>query len=271
MEDINGIFRRERVVKERERERVVKEMRRIIADSAVSWQMGFQDPATPVAKGIMEFHHDLMLVMLFVVIFVSWIMGRIVYEYRKTEKHTIADGVVHGTVIEIVWTMIPAVTLMMIAVPSFALLYSVDEVVDPGMTVKVVGHQWYWTYEYSDIEGEEEEGIELESYMLPEEELTTGELRLLEVDNRMVLPIETNIRWIITAADVLHSFTIPSFGVKLDACPGRLNQASLYIDRPGVYYGQCSELCGIQHAFMPIVVEGVSMEDYLVWLKGKME
>jgi cytochrome c oxidase subunit 2 len=174
-------------------------------------------------------------------------------------------------VIEIVWTLIPAVILMVIAVPSFALLYSVDEVVDPSLTVKVIGRQWYWSYEYSDSLGDEDVELEFDSYMLPEDELSEGHLRLLEVDNRMVLPVDTHIRLVITAADVLHSWAVPSFGLKVDGCPGRLNQVSLFVQRPGVFYGQCSELCGVNHGFMPIAVEVVSLKDYLTWVHTKLE
>lgn len=222
-------------------------------------ELTMQDPATPVMEGIVRFHNDLMVVLIFVVVFVSWMLGRALYHFLGEEK---GDGVVHGTVIEIVWTIVPAVTLMVIAVPSFTLLYAVDEVVEPGMSVKVVGHQWYWSYEYSD-EGE----LEFDSYMIPEEDLEEGELRLLEVDNRVVLPVDTHVRLVVTAADVLHCWTIPAFGVKIDACPGRLNQVNMLVKREGVYYGQCSELCGINHGFMPIVVEVISMEDYLDWVE----
>lgn len=242
-------------------------MERAWADGALPWQYGMQDPATPVAEGIMHFHHDLMLVLIFVVVFVSWILGRAVYHFAE-EKNPKADGVVHGTVIEIVWTLLPAVLLMVIAVPSFALLYSVDEVVDPSLTVKIIGHQWYWSYEYSDAEAGGE-SLEFDSYLLPEEDLNRGDLRLLEVDNRMVLPVDTHIRLVVTAADVLHCWTVPSFGLKMDACPGRLNQASLFVQRPGVFYGQCSELCGVNHGFMPIAVEVVSVKDYLTWVYAK--
>lgn len=242
------------------------------ADVALPWQYGLQDPATPVAEGIIHFHHDLMFILIVVVVFVSWMLGRAVYHFSH-DKNPKSDGVVHGTVLEIVWTIIPALILMVIAVPSFALLYSIDEVVDPSLTVKIVGHQWYWSYEYSDYaaeNGEEGGGINFDSYMLPEDELTTGDLRLLEVDNRMVIPVDTHIRLVVTAADVLHSWTVPSFGVKMDACPGRLNQASLFVERPGVFYGQCSEICGVNHGFMPIAVEVVSMKDYLAWVYSKL-
>ena len=175
---------------------------------------------------------------------------------------------VEGTTIEIVWTIIPAVILVFIAFPSLQLLYSIDEVVDPSLTVKVIGHQWYWSYEYSDVEGE---AIEYDSYMIPTSDLDLGDLRLLEVDNRVVLPVNTHVRVIASGADVIHSFAIPSLGVKVDAVPGRLNQAPLLINRPGVFYGQCFEICGSDHSFMPIVIEGVSQEKFINWIKGKQK
>jgi cytochrome c oxidase subunit 2 len=241
------------------------------ADAPVAWQLGLQDPATPVMEGIINFHNDLMVLLVFVVVFVSFMLWRIVHHFTHTQNPK-SDGVVHGTMIEIIWTILPAIALMIVAVPSFALLYAVDEVVDPALTVKIVGHQWYWSYEYSDYnQSEDSEGISFDSYMLPEDELKVGDLRLLEVDNRLVLPVDTHIRLIITAADVLHSWAVPSFGVKMDATPGRLNQASLFIEREGVFYGQCSEICGINHGFMPICVEAVSINDFLAWLYAHLE
>lgn len=233
-------------------------------DASRPWQIGFQDPATPIAEGIIRFHDDLMFVLVFVSVFVAWMMGRCVMHFNEKANPT-PSKVVHGTVIEVVWTLVPARILVSIAVPSFALLYSVDERVDPALTVKVVGHQWYWSYEYSDVVGENGEGRAFDSYMLPDDELTTGQLRLLEVDHRLARPIDTHIRRIVTAADVLHSWTVPSFGVKIDACPGRLNQVSRFITRPGVFYGQCSEICGVNHGFMPIAVEARTLPNYLRW------
>ena len=161
---------------------------------------------------------------------------------------------------------------MFVAVPSFALLYSIDEILDPSLTLKVVGHQWYWSYEYSDYTTEDGEAINFDSYMIPEDDLDMeGYLRLLEVDNRVVLPVNTHIRIIVTAADVLHCWGIPSLAMKVDACPGRLNQTSMFIKREGTFYGQCSEICGVNHGFMPIVVEGVSMDNYVSWISNKLE
>jgi cytochrome c oxidase subunit 2 len=159
--------------------------------------------------------------------------------------------------------------LIVVALPSFALLYSIDEVINPSLTIKCVGHQWYWSYEYSDFELQSG-SINFDSYIIPEDELEIGELRLLEVDNRVVLPFKTHIRLLITAADVLHSWAVPSLGIKVDACPGRLNQTSLFLLRDGVFYGQCSEICGVGHGNMPIVVESVSTEKYISWLAEKL-
>jgi len=240
-------------------------------DAALPWQFGFQDPATPIAEGIIRFHHDLMFILIFVVAFVSWMLYRVLF-FFSFKKDVEASSVVHGTTIEIIWTLIPAFLLIIIAVPSFALLYSVDEVVDPAVTLKVIGHQWYWSYEYADYQkASEDEPLMFDSYILPEDELTVGDFRLLEVDNRVVLPINTHIRVVVTSADVLHSWAVPSFGIKIDACPGRLNEASLFVQRTGVFYGQCSEICGVNHGFIPIAVEALSLEDYVTWVSSKLE
>jgi len=239
-------------------------------DVAEPWQLGFQDPATPVMEGIIKFHHDLMFFLIIIVIFVSWMLFRTITFFDE-KKNPNPSTFVHGATIEIVWTTIPALILLTLAVPSFALLYSMDEIIDPIITLKVIGSQWYWTYEYSDNLEENETSLIFDSYMIQEEDLDIGQFRLLEVDNRVVLPINTHIRVLITASDVLHSWAIPSLGIKLDACPGRLNQTSMFIKREGVFYGQCSELCGANHAFMPIVVEAVSLENYISWVSNKLE
>lgn len=230
-------------------------------DAAKGWQRGRQEPATPVAEGILRFHNDRIRVLIFVTRFVSWMLMRCVIRFQEGVQGK-PTRVVHGTLIEVVWTRRPARRLVGIAVPSFTLLYSVDERVEPARTVKVVGHQWYWTYEYA--ESDEGEGSkEFDSYMLPDEERVAGGLRRLEVDKRRRRPMETHIRRIVTAADVLHSWAVPAFGVKIDACPGRLNQVARYVSRPGVFYGQCSEICGVNHGFIPIVVEVATVREYL--------
>ena len=235
-------------------------------DAPEPWQFGFQDPATPVALGIQDLHHDIFFFAVSVSIFVVWMLARTLWHFNES-RNPVPSKIIHGTTIEIIWTLTPSIILMFIAVPSFALLYSIDEIVDPALTIKAIGHQWYWTYEYSDYS----QNLVFDSYLIPEDDLELGQLRLLEVDNRMVVPVNTHIRVIITAADVLHSWAVPSLGVKCDAVPGRLNQTSMFIQREGVFYGQCSELCGVNHGFMPIVVEAVSLDDYISWVSNKLE
>ena len=242
-----------------------------LTDSARPWQMNFQDPASPVMEGIINFHNHIMFFLSMVVIFVSWMLARCLWCFSEN-THSTSQKWTHSTSLEIVWTLVPAFVLMAIAVPSFALLFSMDEIIDPAITLKVLGNQWFWKYEYSDYSGLENcESLCFDSYMLPEEELTKGGLRLLEVDNRVILPINTHVRILVTSADVLHSWAVPSFGIKIDACPGRLNQTSLFIKREGSYYGQCSEICGVNHGFMPIVVEAVSLEKYIKWVANKLD
>jgi cytochrome c oxidase subunit 2 len=234
-------------------------------DAATPWQYGFQDPASPIAEGIVRFHHDLIIVLIMVTIFVTWMLVRCVMMYNEnSQKHS--TGNVHGTVLEVVWTVVPGLILVLIAIPSFALLYSVDEIVDPSMTLKIIGHQWYWSYEYGDFDSEDGDSIGFDSYILDAESVSSGKLRMLEVDNRVPLPVNVHIRLIVTSSDVLHSWTVPSFGVKMDACPGRLNQASVFITREGTFFGQCSEICGVGHGFMPICVKSMPMIQFLEWI-----
>jgi len=185
-----------------------------------------------------------------------------VREYSKSKKLIGHKFLIHGTWIEIIWTITPAFILILIAYPSFKLIYLIDEVIDAGITVKVVGHQWYWSYEYSDYADQDGASIEFDSYMVPESDLEEGGLRLLEVDNQLVVPTNTHVRVIISSADVIHCWAIPSLGVKLDAMPGRLNQTGFLANREGTFYGQCSEICGANHAFMPIVVKAVNIDEY---------
>ena len=241
-----------------------------LLDSSVAWQMNFQDAASPVMEGIINLHHDLMFFITFILFFVLVVMARTLIYFNDNSPYAgIASSVVHGTTIEIIWTVIPSLILIVVALPSFALLYSIDEMIDPALTIKCVGHQWYWSYEYGDFESQLGV-INFDSYMIPEDELEIGELRLLEVDNRVVLPLNTHIRVLVTAADVLHSWAVPSLGIKLDACTGRLNQTSVFILRNGVFFGQCSEICGVGHANMPIVVEAVTSNKYVKWLAEKI-
>jgi len=170
-------------------------------------------------------------------------------------------SLVEGQEIETIWTVIPAIILIFLALPSLRLLYLLDEVGDCSLTVKSIGHQWYWSYEYSDFLN-----IEFDSYIVPTNELERGDFRLLEVDHRVVLPTQTDIRVLVTSADVIHSWTVPSLGVKADAVPGRLNQLRFYVKYPGVFYGQCSEICGANHSFIPIVVEAVPLKNFMEWV-----
>nr|YP_010152747.1 cytochrome c oxidase subunit 2 [Aureoumbra lagunensis]QQW50395.1 cytochrome c oxidase subunit 2 [Aureoumbra lagunensis] len=242
-----------------------------LSDSARPWQMNFQDPATPVMEGIINFHNHIMFFLIMVVIFVSWMLFRCLF-YFSENMQNVPQKWTHSTFLEIVWTLIPALILMAIAIPSFALLFSMDEIIDPAITLKVLGNQWFWKYEYSDYSSLDNfESLSFDSYMIPEEDLVKGGLRLLEVDNRLVLPVNTHVRVLVTSADVLHSWAIPSFGIKIDACPGRLNQTSLFIKREGIFYGQCSEICGVNHGFMPIVVEAVNLDKYINWIANKLE
>ena len=241
-----------------------------LLDYAHPWQISFQDPATPVMEGIIALHHDLMFVLSIIGTAVTWLLLRTTYMFYYKNNST-PSNITHGTTIEVIWTITPSIILMVIAVPSFALLYSIDEVIDPSVTLKAIGHQWYWSYEYGDYSNAKQESISFDSYMVSDDDLEKGQIRLLEVDNRVILPVKTHIRALVTSADVLHSWAIPSLGVKMDACPGRLNQVSIFIKRKGTFFGQCSELCGVQHGFMPIVIESISYEDYVSWVASQTE
>jgi len=242
-------------------------------------RVNFQDPVTGIMEGIIEFHHQVMFYLIIVMFLVSWMLFSVVKEYgldyyfgnftnveetlKVRKDNMLTRNVTHGALIEVIWTLTPALVLVLIAIPSFVLLYSMDELIEPTLTVKAIGHQWYWSYEYSDFEDGD---LTFDSYMIPEEELKEGQLRLLEVDRKLWLPVNTNIRILVTAADVLHCWTVPSVGVKIDCVPGRLNQASMFLKREGLFYGQCSELCGVNHGFMPIAIKAVPMELFNYWV-----
>lgn len=240
-------------------------------DAPEAWQFGIQDPATPIAEGMVFFHNYLMFFLIFIGMFVFWLLGDIILLFNSDEN-PVPQKFTHSSLLEIVWTIIPAVILVIIAIPSFALLYSLDEIIDPVITLKVIGHQWYWSYEYSDYASlKGGETLAFDSYMTPTTDLVFGAFRLLEVDNRVILPINTHIRVLVTAADVIHNWAIPSLGIKIDATPGRLSQVSLFIKREGTYYGMCSEICGVNHAFMPIVVKGITTDEFITWLCYKLD
>ena len=242
-------------------------------DRPESWQLAFQDPASPILEGIINLHHDVMAILLFILGAVSIVMGAAIYFFnaKRYSPKFYYTGLTHHTNVEFSWTLVPCLILLVIAVPSFALIYSLDDLINAKMTIKVIGHQWYWTYEYGEIAEDNTLLVDpltqtpkaFDSYMVPESSLNKDGvnsselrvLRLLEVDNRLIIPWNEHVRFLISSADVLHSWSIPSLGVKMDACPGRLNQVSLFLNRPGVFYGQCSEICGVNHSFMPICVE----------------
>lgn len=223
-------------------------------------QILMQEPASTIMAGIVDFHDYLSYYLIIIITFVAYLIFARVFTYRGAIGLKYLN---HSTIIEIIWTTLPAIILIIIAIPSFKLLYSLDEIVKPLVTLKAKGSQWFWSYEISDIEGL---NINFDSYTKSDDDLLPGELRLLDVDNRVLLPIETPIRLLVTGEDVIHSFAVPSLGIKIDAIPGRLNHFPLYILRPGVFYGQCSELCGTAHYNMSIVIEGVETKDYINWL-----
>lgn len=236
------------------------------ADIPLAWGLYFQDGATPSFEGIVDLHNRIMFYLVVILFGVSWVMVSIMVNFNKSTNKLVYRHSNHGTLIELIWTVGPALVLVAIAFPSFKLLYLMDEVIDPAMTVKVTGHQWYWEYEYADFLNEENETINFDSYMKDEASLEEGELRMLEVDNPVVLPVDTHIRFIITGADVLHDWAVPALALKVDANPGRLNQASVIIERSGFFYGQCSEICGVLHSSMPIKIEAVEVEKFFYWL-----
>ena len=238
----------------------------IYNDMAQAWQMGFQDSAAPGFTGIVELHNTIFFYLIVICVGVFCVLGSTMYYFNTKNSPIVHKYLNHGTLIELIWTITPALILIAIAFPSFRLLYLLDEVISPTITIKVVGHQWYWSYEYSDYITESGESIEFDSYMIPDSDLELGQFRLLDVDNKVIIPVDCHIRLIITGADVIHSFAIPSLGLKIDAVPGRLNQSSIIAERTGTFYGQCSEICGVWHGFMPIVVEAVSVQDYLAWV-----
>jgi len=246
---------------------IIKNFFTINLDAPTAWGIYFQDSATPQMEGLIELHDNIMYYLVIILFSVGWILLSIIRNYISNKSPISHKYLNHGTLIELIWTITPAVILILIAFPSFKLLYLMDEVSDPSMSVLAEGHQWYWSYQYPDFLDSNDEFIEFDSYIVPESDLQEGTLRMLEVDNRVILPELTHVRFIITAGDVIHSFSCNSLGIKCDAYPGRLNQVSVFINREGVFYGQCSEICGILHSSMPIVIESVSLEKFLTWLE----
>lgn len=236
-------------------------------DAPRPWGIYFQDSATPQMEGLVELHDNILFYLSIILFGVGWLLITIILRFNEQNSPIANKDVSHGTLVELIWTITPALILILIAFPSFKLLYLMDEVSDPAMAVLAEGHQWYWSYQYPDFLNSDEEFIEFDSYLIPESDLQQGALRMLEVDNRVIIPELTHVRFIVTGADVIHSFACPALGIKCDAYPGRLNQASVFINREGTFYGQCSEICGILHSSMPIVIESVSIEKFISWIK----
>ena len=241
-----------------------------MAAQPVDWQLGFQPAATGIMEQIRWFERYTLFFLVPIVLFVMGLLAWVVIRYRRS-ANPVPSRTSHNTLIEVVWTVGPIVILLMLAVPSFQLLtkqYSPPT--EPEMTVKAIGYQWYWGYEYQTEDGQD---VAFDQLLLKEEDRAAAGKedksmypRLLAVDNEVVVPVDTTVRLLVTAADVLHSWAMPAFGVKMDAVPGRLNETWFHAEAEGLYYGQCSELCGKDHAFMPIAVRVVSRDDYNAWL-----
>ncbi|MFK8040002.1 MAG: cytochrome c oxidase subunit II [Rickettsiaceae bacterium] len=224
------------------------------------WQISFQEAASPVMKDLNEFHNLLLIIISSIVFFVFCLLVYVCIRFRAS-ANPVPATFSHNILIEVIWTVIPIIILIVIAVPSFRILKMADYIPESEVTIKIVGHQWYWNYSYPD------ENIQFDSYIIPDNELQSGQLRLLEVDNRLVIPENTVVKFLVTAGDVIHSFAVPSFGIKTDAVPGRTNESWVKVIKQGTYYGQCSELCGVNHGFMPIAVDVVSKEEYQRWIE----
>nr|YP_010610658.1 cytochrome c oxidase subunit II [Cirroteuthis muelleri]WAP91413.1 cytochrome c oxidase subunit II [Cirroteuthis muelleri] len=218
-------------------------------------QTGFQDANSPLMEQLIFFHDHSMFILIIIMTLVMYMTTLL-----ATNKFSCLL-ISESQKIETIWTIIPSIILLFLALPSLRLLYLLDETNNPLLTIKVIGHQWYWSYEYSDFIN-----IEFDSYMTPTQDLIMGNYRLLETDHHLIVPVKTNTRMIISSADVIHSWTIPSLGVKVDAVPGRLNQLMIFPLRPGLFYGQCSEICGANHSFMPITLEVINMKTFTNWL-----
>jgi cytochrome c oxidase subunit II len=231
-----------------------------VADEPHPWQMGLQEAASPVKHAMDSFHSLLTVIITLIVIFVAALLAYCAIRFNA-KRNPVPSKTAHHTLLEVAWTVLPVIILIVVAVPSFKLLYLAERVPQADMTIKVTGRQWYWDYEYPD-----QGNIAFSSYIIQEADLKPGQRRLLEVDNRVVVPVNTTVRLLVTAGDVIHSWAIPAFGVKKDGMPGRINETWFKAEREGVYYGQCSEICGTNHGFMPIAVEVVSKEKFDAWV-----
>nr|WHN64461.1 cytochrome c oxidase subunit 2 [Brachytarsina amboinensis] len=219
--------------------------------------LNLQDSASPLMEQLIFFHDHSLMILIMITIMVSYLMMSLFFN-KLVNRYLL-----HGQMIEMIWTIIPAIILLFIALPSLRLLYLLDDINEPSMTLKTIGHQWYWKYEYSDFTN-----IEFDSYMIPNNELLTNNFRLLDVDNRIIIPMNSQIRILVSAMDVIHSWTVPALGIKVDGIPGRLNQTNFTINRPGLFFGQCSEICGANHSFMPIVIESIPTMNFINWVSN---
>ena len=231
------------------------------ASKPVPWQIYLQDAASPLMEELYWLHNFVLIIITGIVLFVFFLVLYVIIRFNA-KANPIPSKFSHNVTLEIIWTVIPIILLVIIAMPSFRVLKMAERTPTADMTIKVVGSQWFWTYSYPD-----HDNFEFDSYMVQDEDLKPGQLRLLEVDNRIVVPQGTTIRFLVTAADVIHSFAVPALGLKTDAVPGKTNEAWTKIDKVGVYYGQCSELCGVNHGFMPIAIEVVSKDDFKAWIE----
>ena len=219
--------------------------------------LGIQDRNSPIIEQLNFFHDHALLILILVTTLVGYLIG--ILFFNKLNNRFL----LHGQTIEVIWTILPAIVLLFIAFPSLRILYLLDEVNNPSLSIKTIGHQWYWRYEYPDFKN-----IEFDSYIISPNDLNLDSFRLLDVDNRIILPTNNQIRILVSATDVLHSWTIPSLGVKIDASPGRLNQTNFFINRPGLFFGQCSEICGANHRFIPIVIERIPTNHFIKWISN---
>nr|AAD40264.1 cytochrome oxidase II [Trama caudata]AAD40280.1 cytochrome oxidase II [Trama rara]AAD40281.1 cytochrome oxidase II [Trama rara] len=222
----------------------------------MTWtKMNFQNSNSPLMEQLIFFHDHTMFIIMMIIFLISYMMMFIIYNNYINIK------ISENQFIEFIWTIMPPIILIFIALPSLHLLYLMDEMKAPILTIKILGHQWYWSYEYSDFPN-----IEFESYMI--NNINKENFRLIEVDNKTILPFKYNIQLLISSEDVIHSWTIPSLAIKIDAIPGRMNQINLFMNRPGLYFGQCSEICGINHSFMPIQIESINLNNFILWIKN---
>jgi cytochrome c oxidase subunit 2 len=233
----------------------------VFAGAPEPWQMGLQTAASPTMVSITEFHNLLLVIISYISVFVMVLLLFVLVRFNA-KRNPVPTKTTHNTMIEVLWTAVPVMILVIIAIPSFKLLYFMDRTTEPDMTLKVIGHQWYWSYEYPD-----HGNFTFDANMTFAEDLEDKSLRMMATDNNVVLPVGKKVRLLVTADDVVHSWGVPALGVKLDTVPGRLNETWVEVDRPGMYYGFCSELCGVNHSYMPIAIKAVSEDEFNAWVE----